>query len=271
MKLSTADADLFFKLMWGLQFYVNQQRQILPHVGSVEAYVELPTADKLKVRDVLWENPELIDAYVAENPDGLPDKELEIVQKWKRFVSGTFHILRFLKKHAIFIGAGSKVYGMLGLYDSLEEVLYGRRPPIAVEAVLLPFKGKIVYDGLLSSYNIFFGGGIRSDLNEIYMAAKQNDHIITTLEPELAQAARPRRKTLSRDWRPEMDELVQRADKIKGGPPVLSSAFNLLRASAKLAQAAAHNPDDLDRLWNLERRVRTALTRLQTALDRAER
>jgi hypothetical protein len=30
MKLSQDDADLFFKLMWGLQFYVNQQRRILP-------------------------------------------------------------------------------------------------------------------------------------------------------------------------------------------------------------------------------------------------
>jgi hypothetical protein len=271
MKLSTEDADLFFKLMWGLQFYVNRERQILPHVGSVTAYAELPTADKLKVRDVLWENPELIDAYVAKNPDGLPAKELEIIQKWKRFVSGTFQIFRFLKKHTIFIGAGSQVYGVLGLYDSVEEVVYGRRPPIMVEAVLLPFKGKIVYDGLLSGYNIFFGGGIRSDLNEEYMAAKQNDRIIITLEPDLAKPARPTREEPGRDWRPELDDLVQRAGKIKGGPPVQSSAFNLLRASAKLAQAAARSPDDLDELWNLERRVRAALTRLQTVLDRAER
>jgi hypothetical protein len=270
MQLSTADADLFFKLMWGLQFYVNQQRQILPHVGSVTAYAELTTADKLKVRDILWENPELIDAYVAENPDRLPAKELEIIQKWKRFLSGTFQIFRFLKKHTIFIGEDSQVYGVLGLYDSVEEVVYGRRPPIMVETVLLPFKGKIIYDGLMSGYNIFFGGGIRSNLNEVYMAAKQNERIITTLEPELAQPAQPTRKKLGKDWRSEVDELVKRTDKIKGGPAVQSSAFNLLRASAKLAQAAVHNPDDLDLLWNLERRVRTALTRLQTTLDRAE-
>lgn len=267
MQLSTADADLFFKLMWGLQFYVNQQRQILPHIGSVTAYAELTTADKLKVRDILWENPELIAAYVAENPERLPAKELEIIQKWKRFVPGTFQIFRFLKKHTIFIGEDSQVYGVLGLYDSLEEVVYGRRPPIMVETVLLPFKGKIIYDGLMSGYNIFFGGGIRSNLNEVYMAAKQNDRIITTLEPELVQ---PTRKKPGKDWRAEVDELVKRTDKIKGGPAVQSSAFNLLRASAKLAQAAVHNPDDLDRLWNLERRVRTALTRLQTTLDRVE-
>jgi hypothetical protein len=270
MKLSTADAGLFFKLMWGLQFYVNQQRGVLPDVDSVEAYAELPATDRVQVRNALWEKPELIDAYVAENPHGLPTDELEIIQKWRRFILGTFHIFRYLKKHTIFIGE-DKVYGVLALYDSLEDVLYGRRLPVMVQAVLLPFKGQIVYDGLLNFYNIYFGGGIRASLNEEYMAAKQNDRIITTLEPELAKPARGAPKEPGQDWRPVMDDLVKTTDKIKGGPPVQSSAFNLLRASAKLAQVAAHNPDDLDELWKLERRVRTALTRLQTVLDRAER
>ena len=38
-----------------------------------------------------------------------------------------------------------------------------------------------------------------------------------------------------------------------------------------LAQAAVHNPDDLNELWDLEQRVRTALSRMQTVLSRAER
>ena len=269
MKLSTADADLFFRLMWGLQFYVNQQRQILPHVDSVEDYVALPMSDKAEVRDALWKNPELIDAYVAENPDGLAAEELEIVQKWKRFVPGTFQIFRYLKTHTIFIGEASKVYGVLGLHDSLEDLLYGRKPPVMVQAVLLPFKGKIVYDGMLSGYNIYFGRGIRSSLNEEYMSAKQQGCIITTLESELVKPA-PRVKKPSKDWQLAVDELVEKADEMKGGPAVQSAAFGLLRASAKLAQAAVHDPDDLDELWQLERRVRTALSRLQTALSRAE-
>jgi len=270
MKLSTEDAALFFKLMGRLQFYVNQQHQILSDAGSVEDYADLPPTERVQVRNVLWENPELIDAYVAENPHDLPDDELNIVRKWKRSVAGTFHIFRYLKKHAIFIG-DEQVYGVLALYDSLEEMLYGRRLPIMVQAVLLPFKGKIVYDGTLNFYNIYFGGGIRSRLKEEYMAAKQNSRIITTLEPELAQSARQARKKPGKDWRSEVDNLVKMTGKMKGGPPISSSAFSLLRASAELAQAAVHNPDDLDGLWKLERRARTALTRLQTALDRAER
>ena len=104
MKLSQEDADLFFKLMWGLQFYVNQQRHILPEIKSVEAYAALSMSDKIEVRDALWEHPDLIDAYLAQNPDGLSVQEVELVRKWKRFVAGTFQIFRFLKKHTIFIG-----------------------------------------------------------------------------------------------------------------------------------------------------------------------
>jgi len=270
MKLSTKDAALFFKLMWGLQFFVNQQRQILPDVDSAEDYAALPAEDKMQVREVLWENPKLIDVYANQNPDGLTADEMEIVLKWKRDVAGSFQIFRFLKKHTIFIG-DDKVYGVLGLYDGLEEMFYGRRTPIMVKAVLLPFKGKIVYDGLLSSYGIFFGGGIKSRLNEEYMAAKQNNRIIITLEPELVKPARRAAKKPGKDWRPVIDELVGTTNRMKGGPAVQSAAFSLLRASAKLAQSAVRDPADLDELWKRERSVRTALTRLQTVLDRAGR
>jgi hypothetical protein len=36
-----------------------------------------------------------------------------------------------------------------------------------VKAVLLPFNGQIVYDGLFQSRNIIFGGGIKSDLKQL--------------------------------------------------------------------------------------------------------
>jgi hypothetical protein len=89
------------------------------------------------------------------------------------------------------------------------------------------------------------------------------------LEPELAKPERARPKP-GKDWRPVVDEMVETTEKMKGGPALQSSAFTLLRASAKPVQAAIHKPDDLDELWHLQRRVRTALTRLQTTLDRAE-
>jgi hypothetical protein len=272
MKLSRDDADLFFKLMWGLQFYVNQTRHILPEIKSPEEYAALPGSDKVQVRDALWEHPDLIDAYLAQNPDGLSAEEMELVCSWKRFVAGTFQVFRFLKKHTIFIDDESKVYGVLGLYDSLEDVFYGRRPPIMIEAVLLPFKGRIVYDGAFRGYNILFGGGIRSALNEDYMAAKQNGRIITTLEPEVAKPAQTGHPPKpGKDWGPLVEEIVAASEQMKGGPAIQSAALAVLRASARLAQATVRQPDDVDELWHHEQQVRRAVSRLQSVLDRAQR
>lgn len=274
MKLSPEDVKLFYKLMWPLQFYVNQQRQILPHVDSLEAYMACPQQDKLQVRNALYENIGLLDAFVAENPAHLSAEELAVVQSWKRFVTGEFYIVRFLKKATIFVDSKDppQVYAVLGLTDSLEDVFYGRRLPIWVQTVLLPFKGQIVYDGLLNYYNVFFGSGIRGELNETYQAARQNQRIIETLEPE--REPPPKKRAPPKpppDWRPVVDELVKTAEELKGGQsPVQSPAFSLLKASARLAQAAVHNPDDLDALWEMGRSVQKALRRLETVLYRAE-
>ncbi len=66
-----------------------------------------------------------------------------------------------------------------------------------------------------------------------------------------------------------VDDLVKTTEQVKGGPAVQSAALSLLRASAKLAQAAVHDPDDLDGLSKMERRMCQALSRFQTVLGRA--
>ncbi|MFQ5614007.1 MAG: hypothetical protein ACE5H9_17940 [Anaerolineae bacterium] len=276
MKLSSDEVALYYKLMWPLQFYVNQKLNLLPDVESIEAYAEdYSFEEKFPVRNALYEKSELLDSFIAENPAQLSEDELAIVRSWKNFVAGDFYIERFLKKGAILIHADEppQVYVVLGLTDSLKDMFqYYHRPPIRVKTVLLPFQGRIIYDGLLQTYSIFFGGGIKGNLKEIYMAAKQNRRIITTLDPTLQaiEQEQARRKPV-RDWRPEVDELVKAANKLKGGKiPIQSEAFSLLKASALLAQAVVHNPDDLDALWKLNRRASRALHRLETALYRAE-
>ncbi len=270
MKLSREDVDLFYRLMWDLQFYVNQKLNIMPDVESLEEYAQLPMEDKIPVRDALWQHPEFIEQYVSENPHGLSEEEREIVHKWTRFVQGTFYIYRFLKKHAIFIW-DDKVYGVLGLQTSFEEMFPGARLPIMARAVLLPFKGKIVYDGILHVYSVYFGRGIRSSLHEIYMTAKQNDRIITTLEPELQPSRPKKKKKIPPEWANQLRALSEVVEKFRGGTPVQSAAFSLLRASVRLAYRAASENADPDEIWTLEQQVRRALTRLQRALERMER
>ena len=272
MLLSKQDADLFFELMWALQYFVKQQLELLPGVKTKEAYFHSSTEEKLQVRNALYDHADLIDAFIKENPPHFSADKLNIIATWKQFVAGDFYLERLLKKYAVFIASDNKVYGVLALYDPFEDIFYKGDLPVLVKAVLLPFKGKIIYDGLLQSYNIYFGRGISSDLKETYMAAKQAGRIIESFDPASKRAPKPAKPV--RDWRLELDQLVATAKKLRGGsgqPPIHSPAFKLVRASVDLAQAAVENPDDLDRLWKSLEKVERASRSVETTLFRAER
>ncbi|GBC61973.1 hypothetical protein DENIS_2936 [Desulfonema ishimotonii] len=272
MKLSTQDADLFFEIMWGLQYFVNQKLKILPDVQSPEAYIDCATEEKSKVRDALYENSDLIDDFIDENPRDFSTDRLEIVNSWKRFVADDFYIERILKKYAVFIASDNTVYGVLALYDAFEDMIHKSRLPLRVGAVLLPFKGNIIYDGLFQVYNVFFGGGISRDLKEIYMAAKQNGKIVESLDPDTRQVATPRKKAAVKDWTPEFEKLVAGAKKLRGGggqPAINSPVFSLIRASLELGQMAVSGSDDPDRLWKSFEKAERALRKVENTLYRS--
>jgi hypothetical protein len=269
MNLPRKEADLFYELMWGLQFFVNQQLKILSEILSLEEYIALPPQKKIDVRDRLWAKTSIIDDYVSQNPSGLRADDLAIVRKWKGFVSGTFQILRYLKKHTIFISENSTVYAVLSLHDPFQEMFRGQPTPINVDAVLLPFKGHIVYDGMLKLYPIFWGKNVRAELNDTYMRAKQNGHIVTTLESDQVAPTRSQPKP-KRDWSPMAEEVVRVSEKMRGGDAVENAALGLLRTSARLAEAVAKGSRDLYEMRQLGHAVWKALKRVDTSLKRSQ-
>ena len=182
MKLSKKEVDLFYRLYYSLLFYVNRKFKILKGVNSPEDLGRFPAEELNKIKKTLYEHPELINSFVSENPLNLSASELKIVSSWKDFVKGEFFIFRYLKDYAVFLSLEDqpKAYGVLALNSTFEEVI-GQYLPIMVEAILLPFNGRIIYDGVLSSYSITFGSGIRSSLNDAYREAKARFGIITSL------------------------------------------------------------------------------------------
>jgi hypothetical protein len=192
MQLLPEQSERFYRIWFALLKYTNAKLRISddfpdqPTAGSISPQVALP------IRNALWADDRLREAFIAENPAGLGEQDLALVTSWKHRVAGTFFILRHLKKYTVFIGQGSpsNVYGVQGLLSPFEEVV-GPALPLMVEAVLLPFEGQIAYDGLLNVFPIHFGGGIRAGLNDDYRNAKERERIITSLPaPEPAPALR---------------------------------------------------------------------------------
>ncbi len=270
MKLSKPDAGLFFQLMWSLQFYINGKFNINPDVSSVEDYINLAHEEKLIVRAKLFENPQLINEYMALNPDGFDKAKLSIIEGWKGFVKGKFNIERYLKSYAIFIG-DDKVYAVLALYESFDEMIHKSYLPLYTEAVLLPFKGGIIYDGFLQSYNISFGGGVKKRLKETYLKAKQNNRIITSLDEKEITSKKVEIQT--KDWSHEITELSLLAEKLKGGanqPAINSPIFSLIKSSIELANKAVVDSVKLDELNRELKKVSKSVKKIEMILNRID-
>jgi hypothetical protein len=189
MVLNPPDIELFFRLHRTLMFFVNQRLKVLPDdLTSPEAFAALAPEVRLEIRNALLDHADLVRSFVEENPAHLPDDELAIVRGWQHLVAGKFVIFRELKPFTVFLSTGEPpvAYGVLALSQPFEE-LVGPYLPVLTQTVLLPFKGKIVYDGLLNTYRISFGPGIRRSMNESYKEAKARQGIVTALPP----SARP--------------------------------------------------------------------------------
>ena len=184
MVLSQADAALFYKLMVGLQSYVCEQLDLYPQVHSPEEYRQLDQQAKLVVRNELYNQPELIDAFVKANPLTLPIAELAIVQHWQNFVAGDFYVERYLPSYSIWIAAAppANVYAVYGIAQPIEAIIEHVYLPLRVNSVLLPFQDKIIYDGFLSTYPTRLGGPLNATLRDEYISAKQQGRIIERLE-----------------------------------------------------------------------------------------
>ncbi|MDZ7288975.1 MAG: hypothetical protein ONB44_01195 [candidate division KSB1 bacterium] len=188
MQLPDAEVKLFYKLYHPLLLYTAQKTQQVKNVSLSGEIRQIPFEKLNDIRSALYGQVGLIDSFVAENPLAFSKDELDIISGWKNFVKDTFYIVRYLKDYAVFLTGASpaKAYGVRALYSTFEEVV-GPILPIMVEAILLPFQGKIIYDGLVAPYRISFGAGIRRNLNEAYQRAKAQHGIITSFDMPVKQ------------------------------------------------------------------------------------
>ena len=180
-------------------------------------------------------------------------------------MQGKFHIERYLKKHAIFIAEDSTVYAVSGLYQGFDEMTHKSYLPLLCETVLLPFKGKMVYDGLIKSYSVHFGGGIKSSLKDTYMRAKQNGKIIESLESKNIK-----KKTPFRDYKKEIDALKKISKTLRGGanqPALNSPTFSLLKAAIELSEKSLEKQTDYEEVYKAIRKLDRARNKLVKTLD----
>jgi len=183
MHLSESDSSRFYKIWLGILEYTNQKHKTAPKLKAIRTANSLNPAELVPIRDVLWQNTEIIDEFIQRNPYSFDQKDLFILASWKRRVPGKFIMLKHLKNYTVFMNTedGGKLYAVTGIIDSLDVMFHSSHLPLFLEAVLIPFENKIIYDSLLMPYSIHIGSNMRKSFNEEYRDSKKKHGVLTTL------------------------------------------------------------------------------------------
>jgi hypothetical protein len=191
MLLSETEAERFLNLYKSLLVYVNQYSKLFPKVKTIADLEKRPFGDMYKLREKLYEDTKLFDSFIGEVLAKSNSEEIPTVEAWKsNYIRGQFYLLRFLKNYAIFLTMEepARAFGVLGLTTPFQEMVHPGALPILVEAVLLPFAGKVVSDGFVAGGNISFGSGMRKSINTFYEEAKARYGIITSLDTPIQES-----------------------------------------------------------------------------------
>lgn len=190
--LPAEDARLFHQLYPALLGFVAGRLGGIEEVHDLASFQACSSKAKVEIRDQLYKNLPLLDVYVNENPDGWGAAELAIIAAWRQAVRGTFIALRDLKSFTLFLDEHNpaKVYGVLGLTTELAD-LFPLPMPVYLQALLLPWKGQIVCDGLVIPYPVILGGGIKRNAEKRYRQAKVETGILTSLEESESSESAP--------------------------------------------------------------------------------
>ena len=180
--LSAEDRRTFFRLFIPLLQFTNQKFEINKYLDE-DLRAGHPDLEDLKeVADVLWQNTDTIDEFIIANEERLSAVERTLLERWRHPVSGRFILERHLAKGSIFIESKvGTVYSVKGLTDPWSVMFANMAPPILLDTTLIPFRDCIISDGLTMAHNIYFSTGARNDFKDVYMHAKQNGKIISSL------------------------------------------------------------------------------------------
>ena len=177
MHLAEIDVELFYKLWFGLIQFTNAKYNIDSAIGSPDTPGGVNADKVVPVKDKLWQEVSLIDEYLNAD-SAISDDERNILLGWKKRVTGDFILLKHLARYSVFMdfkGDDPNLYGVVGLTSELSELFPQAVMPIMVNATLLPFKGRIIYDSLFTAKNVRFGGGYKSNFNETYKKMRSKE------------------------------------------------------------------------------------------------
>lgn len=175
MTLSSDDSAAFFRIICNLDTFFESRLHQLRDTSPNEIQ---------RLRNTAFADPAHVEAYITANPDKLPASDLDEVRAWQQHTfTGRFLIHQEKKDGCLFEFTGENspmnVYLVKGLTNPISEIVPFL--PCYVETRLLPFRGHIVTDGILSSTMMRFSARMAKSMLTQARETIATHGLITTL------------------------------------------------------------------------------------------
>jgi hypothetical protein len=191
MHLNEQDASLYTQCMNDILTFMNQKLMIIdPPFTSTTS---LSHDDKKKLRqrffqtNVQYSTTEIVNAYISENLSKLNEEEMNVIRKFNEFYESQFYLVHGNEDGAFMIDIATLdtskplVYLVHGITESLSDVLEGIFIlPVEIETILLPFKGGIIYDGMITNMKAV-DSQLSHKLIKVVMKSIKNETYLTKL------------------------------------------------------------------------------------------
>ncbi len=150
------DARLFYKIYFALLEFTNKKYKINTNIKIYNCNGINP----YKIKDIVdkyWENKDAITLeFCLANPYKFNKEELNIASEFKKGIRSMFIISRYELEYTAFMEK-DKIYMIKGLNDNIDNIIPYKELPYVTVTSIIPFKGNLVYDGMLLGMNIKMG------------------------------------------------------------------------------------------------------------------
>ena len=198
MHLDERQSNIFFDAMDSLLYFVNKRFDVIPDF-DMEVRTALDETKAAIISRTLWENAAIVDDYCDQNPASLTSTDLADVRLWRNAISGVFTVVRYQDGRAILMNDAG-VFSVMGITIDIDDVI--GPAPAHVETTLIPYRGRIVYDGFLQAYDA--EAGEISGIQDEFETRVVSEGLISSAEAFCICSQRYRQKQLDA----ELDALL---------------------------------------------------------------
>ena len=161
--------QLFNKLMVFVQndYAIKNDKRSLTSLFEVQYdgtyatnYDLMESGEIVKIIEHLADNKNLVSLFIENKRSKLTDEELKVYRDWSNFLDGEYKIMQTHNNSQVFAWdmEAHKIYLVYGLYDPLASII--PKFPFLTNMILFPFKGRIVFDGLLLGQDVDCGNNL---------------------------------------------------------------------------------------------------------------